>query len=91
MRGILPGLGGVILYFAGGWNLWQDYDVATGNSYTTWTVPGLHWQIGGVFVIAVLSALAGFLWFIFLRIKQPPFFRRETLTRSTPTLVPDTD
>jgi amino acid transporter len=91
MRGILPGLGGLILYFAGGWSLWSDYDVATENSYTTFTVPGLHWQIGGVFVIAVLSALAGVIWFVYLRIKQPAFFKKQTLTRSTPTLVPDTD
>jgi amino acid transporter len=91
MRGILPGLGGLILYFAGGWSLWQDYDVATQNSYTMWTVPGLHWEIGGVFVIAVLSALGGLLWFVYLRIAQPAFFKKQTLTRSTPTLVPDTD
>ncbi|HEY1917925.1 MAG TPA: APC family permease [Streptosporangiaceae bacterium] len=91
MRGILPGLGGLILYFAGGWSLWQDYDVATGNSYTTFTVPGLHWQVGGVFVIALLSALGGVIWFVYLRIAQPAFFRKQTLTRSTPTLVPDTD
>src|SRR6202034_3263868 len=91
MRGILPGLGGLILYFAGGWSLWQDYDVATENSYTMFTVPGLHWQVGGVFVIAVLSALGGLIWFVWLRIAQPAFFRKETLTRSTPTLVPDPD
>ena len=91
MRGILPGLGGLILYFAGGWSLWQDYDVSTATSYTTWTVPGLHWQIGGVFVIAVLSALAGLIWFVYLRIAQPAFFKKQTLTRATPTLVPDTD
>ena len=58
-------------------------------SYTSWTVPGLHWNIGGVFVIVFFSWLAGLLVFIYLRIKQPPFFRKETLTRATPTLVPD--
>ena len=36
MRGILPVLGGLIMYFAGGWSLWADWDVATGNSYTSW-------------------------------------------------------
>jgi amino acid transporter len=91
MQGILPGLGGLILYFAGGWSLWEDYDVATGTSYTKWTVPGLHWEIGGVFVIAVLSAIAGIAWFAYLRIAQPAFFKKQTLTRATPTLVPDTD
>jgi len=89
MQGILPALGGVILWFLGGWSLWEDYDVATGNSYTMWTVPGLHWQIGGVFVIVFLSTLVGVLFFAYLRISQPAFFKRKTLTRSTPTLVPD--
>ena len=77
------------MYFLGAWSLWEDYDVNTGNSYTTFTVPGLHWQIGGVFVIVFLTTLIGVLFFVYLRITQPPFFKRMTLTRSTPTLVPD--
>jgi amino acid transporter len=89
MRGIIPFAGGLILWVLGGFSLWQDYDVATDNSYTMFTVPGLHWQIGGVFVIAFLSALIGVILFIFLRITMPPFFKRRTLTRATPTLVPD--
>ncbi len=89
MQGILPLLGGLILYFAGGWSLWEDYDVGTGTSVTTYTVPGLHWHVGGVFVIAFLSALAGVIFFVYLRIAQPAFFRKQTLTRATPTLVPD--
>src|ERR1700761_1113179 len=57
MQGILPLLGGLILFFLGGWSLWLDWDVATQNSYTMWTVPGLGWQIGGTFVIALVAAL----------------------------------
>jgi amino acid transporter len=90
MRGILPLLGGLILYFAGGYSLWEDWDVNTGTSYTTFTIPFYpHWQVGGVFVIAFLSALAGVIFFVYLRIVQPAFFRKETLTRATPTLVPE--
>jgi amino acid transporter len=89
MQGILPLLGGLILWFLGGWSLWEDYDVATQNDYTMWTVPGIHWQIGGVFVIVFLSTLIGVIFWAYLRFAQPPFFRRQTLTRSTPTLVPD--
>ena len=89
MQGILPLLGGLILWFLGGYSLWEDYDVATGNSYTMYTVPGLHWQVGGVFVIVLLSWLAGLIFWIYLRIRQPAFFKRQTLTRATPTLVPD--
>jgi amino acid transporter len=89
MQGILPVLGGLILYFLGGWSLWEDYDVATENSYTTFTVPGLHWQIGGVFVIVFLTSLLGLIFFVALRVSQPDFFKGLTLTRATPTLVPD--
>ncbi len=89
MQGIFPVLGGLILYFLGGWSLWEDWDVATGNSYTMFTIPGLHWQVGGVFVIVFLTSLIGLIAFIVLRISQPDFFRGLTLTRTTPTLVPD--
>ena len=51
--------------------MWLDYDVATANDYTMWTVPGIHWQIGGAFVIAVAAALVGVIVFIYCRISQP--------------------
>ena len=89
MQGILPVTGGLMLFFLGGWSLWLDYDVATANDYTMWTVPGIHWQIGGAFVIAVVSALVGLVAYFWCRIANPSFFKKETLTRSTPTLVPD--
>jgi amino acid transporter len=91
MRGILPLAGGLIMYFCGGWALWEDFDVATATSYTMWTVPGIQWQIGGAFLIAFFSALAGLVFGIYCFIKGPAYFRKETLIRSTPTLVPDTD
>jgi amino acid transporter len=91
MQGILPVLGGVILWFLGGWSLYLDYDMNNPQeaSYTSFTVPGIHWVIGGVFVIVFLSWVAGLLVFIGVRIAYPAFFRKLTLTRSTPTLVPD--
>jgi amino acid transporter len=91
MQGILPGLGGLIMYAAGGWSLWSDYDVHTGNSYTSLTLPGIHWQVGGTFVIALLAAVAGVIAFVFMRVTAPAFFKKQTLTRATPTLVPDPD
>ena len=86
MRGILPALGGLIMYAAGFYSLQSDW--VSSNSYTSWTVPGLHWQIGGIFIIAALSALAGVAAFTFMRVTAPAFFRRQTLTRTTPALVP---
>jgi amino acid transporter len=85
MRGILPGLGGLIMYAAGFYSLQSDW--VAWNSYTTWTVPVLHWRIGGSFVIAALAALAGVIGFIVMRVTAPAFFRKETLTRSNPVLV----
>jgi hypothetical protein len=50
-------------------------------------VPVLHWQIGGIFIIAALAALAGVIGFVFMRVTGPAFFRRETLTRTNPLLA----
>jgi hypothetical protein len=91
MQGILPLLGGLLMYAFGGYSLWEDYDVNTGNSYTSFTIPGIHWQVGGTFVIAVLAALVGVLGFIYMRVTAPAYFKKQTLTRGTPTLVPDPD
>ncbi len=89
MRGILPVTGGLMLYFLGGYSVWLDYDVATQNDYTMWTVPWIHWQVGGAFVIAVLAAIVGVVLFLYCRFTGPAFFKRQTLTRATPTLVPE--
>jgi amino acid transporter len=87
MRGILPVFGGLIMYAAGLYSLQSDW--VASNSYTTWTVPGLHWQIGGSFIIAALAALAGVVGFVFMRTTAPAFFGKQTLTRDTPVFVPD--
>jgi amino acid transporter len=89
MQGILPAAGGLILLFLGGWSLWLDYDVATENDFTEWTVPWIHWHVGGAFVIAIGAAIVGLLFFAYCRLVNPAFFKKETLTRATPTLVPD--
>src|SRR5262244_556634 len=89
MQGILPATGGLILFFLGGYSVWLDYDIATENDYTMWTVPWIHWQVGGAFVIAVLAALVGLACYFYCRFRDPAFFRKETLTRGTATLVPD--
>ncbi|MGD0703723.1 MAG: hypothetical protein ABSA02_28050 [Trebonia sp.] len=90
MQGILPVLGGLIMYAAGGWAIWADWDVASGNSYTSWLMPFWpHWYIGGAFVIGFISGLVGLIAGIWVRFAMPAYFRRQTLTRATPTLVPD--
>jgi len=87
MRGILPLLGGLIMFAAGLYSLQSDW--VASNSYTSWTVPGLHWQIGGIFIIAALAALAGVASFIYMRVTAPAFFRRQTLARGTSERIPE--
>jgi len=90
MRGIIPLFGGLIMYGAGIYSLWEDWDVGTSNSYTSFTLPFYpNWHVGGAFMLFFLSALAGLLVAIYMRVTAPAYFRKQTLTRSTPTLVPD--
>jgi len=92
MKGILPALGGSMLYFAMGWCLWRDwnFDNTTAASYTSWHLPfPPHSNVGGVFLIALVSAVVGVVCLAAWRLAGPAFFRGETLNRSTPTLVPE--
>jgi len=92
MKGILPVLGGAMLYFAMGWSLWADwnYNNAFAQSYTSWKLPfPPHSEVGGVFLIAVVSAVIGVVVMVLWRFAGPAFFKGETLNRSTPTLVPE--
>ena len=57
MRGVLPGLGGLILFAAGGWSLKNDLFFSSNQSYTSWQLPfAPHWDIGGVFLVFLVSA-----------------------------------
>ncbi len=92
MKGILPLLGGLMLYFAMGWSIWQDwnYNNVQAASFTSWQLPfPPHSAVGGVFLIAAVSALVGVVAMLLMRLASPSFFRGETLNRSTPTLVPE--
>ena len=87
MRGILPLLGWALMWAIGGYSLVQDW--GTGSSFTSWRVPGVHWEIGGAFLLATGSILLGFVFMFVYRAVAPPFFRGEVLNRDTLTLVPD--
>jgi amino acid transporter len=90
MKGVLPGLGGLILFAAGAWSLEQDWFFSSNQSYTSLQLPfAPHWDIGGVFMVFLVSALIGLVCAVAWRFAGPAFFRGETLNRSTPTLVPE--
>ncbi len=93
MKGIFPLLGGVMLYFAMGWSLWEDwnYDNVQAQSYTSWHLPfPPHSDVGGVFLIAFVAAVVGVVAMLLMRFGSPSFFRGKRSNRSTPTLVPRT-
>lgn len=77
---VLPALGGLTLLAAGVWSLRNDWDPA--NSQTSWTLPfAPHWQVGGVFVIGVGSALVGIALMLIYGRMAPAFFRKSTPSR----------
>lgn len=83
LRGILPGLGGVLLSYAfiqSAIDMWS-------TDYSETVLLG----IGGAFVIGVGAIILGFvlmgIWW--LRPAAKPYFHRESLNRDTPVLVPE--
>src|ERR1700728_1342724 len=63
MQGILPFLGGAMLWFLGDWSLYLDYNLTSPYeaSYTSFTIPGTDVHVGGVFIIVFVSWLIGLL------------------------------
>jgi amino acid transporter len=88
IRGILPIIGGVMLWVALGYNLYFYWKPV--NSYTTWKMTFFpHWDIGGVFLIDLFALLAGLVIMFAFAAVRPAFFKGETLNRDTPTMVPE--
>jgi amino acid transporter len=93
VRGIMPLVGGLMLLFAMVWSIWHDwnFDNTTAASYTSWHLPfSPHSQVGGVFILGIGTMVLGILWMLYLKyVSRSPFFRGETLSRETETLIPD--
>jgi amino acid transporter len=90
LRGILPSLGGTILFAIMGYSLYEDWSPGGEASATHWNMSfPPHWRIGGVFVIVALSVAVGVVAFAVCFVRLRPFFRGETLNMQTPTLVPE--
>jgi amino acid transporter len=88
VRGIMPLVGAVILWFAMFWFLRYNW-VTPSYSYTTWTIPGTHRVVGGVIILDVVMIVIGVVLFFVCWAVRPSFFRGEVLNRDTPTLVPE--
>ncbi len=88
LRGILPVLGGLMLFGALVFSLYHYWNPV--NSYTSWhmTFPP-HWHMGGVFIIDILTLVVGVVAMFAFAAFRPAFFRGEVLNKDTPTLVPE--
>ena len=83
VQGVMPLIGGLILYFILGWSFWYYWNPV--NSYTHLKVFGR--EIGGTFTLDVGTILIGLILMFTMQAFRPAFFRGETLNRSTPTMV----
>ncbi len=88
LKGIIPLLGGIILWFVMIWTLQYNYRTPS-NSYTTWTIPGTNHVVGGVFVIDMGAIILGIVLMLIWWAMRPAFFRGEVLNADTPTRVPE--
>jgi amino acid transporter len=88
LRGILPALGGVILFGCMLYSFWHYWNPV--NSDTSWTIPfPPHWHMGGVFVLDAGVSILGVVLMFAYRVVAPAYFRGEVLNRDTPTRVPE--
>jgi amino acid transporter len=78
MMGIIPFLGGLLLFSFLGYDIWLDWDPV--QSYTSWTMQfSPHWHIGGVFIIGVASALVGVVLMVISIPVFKDFFKGEVM------------
>jgi hypothetical protein len=79
----MPLVGGLILWYILGWTFWYYWNPA--NSFTHFVLFGR--AIGGTFTLDVGALVLGLILMFTMQAFRPAFFRGETLTRNSPTLV----
>jgi amino acid transporter len=87
MRGIFPLVGWAIMWAIGGYSLVLDW--GPGSSVTSWRIPGVHWHVGGSFLLAVGAAILGLILYFVYKAIAPAYFRGEVLNRDTTTTIPE--
>ncbi|GHJ37229.1 APC family permease [Streptomyces sp. TS71-3] len=73
MRGVLPTLGALMLTYVLVQSLYYMWAPDYGG--TSWTVPGLGWDVGGEFIISVVTMAIGAVLMFVYNIKSPDYFR----------------
>ncbi|HEV2362408.1 MAG TPA: hypothetical protein VGS21_11950, partial [Acidimicrobiales bacterium] len=90
MKGIIPVIGGLMLYGILGWSFWYYWSSTRSASYTSWKLPFWpHQSVSGVFVIDILAILFGIVLMFACQAGLKKFFSGETLNKNTATLVTD--
>jgi hypothetical protein len=79
----MPLTGGIILWYILGWTFWYYWNPS--NSYTHFKLFGR--EIGGTFTLDVGALALGLILMFIMQSFRPAFFRGQTLTRDSPTLV----
>ncbi|HEV7203365.1 MAG TPA: APC family permease [Jatrophihabitans sp.] len=86
LRGLIPFLGGVMLF--GGLILTIVQDWKPVNSNVIWRFPfPPHWTIGWAFILGIGSTLLGVILMYATKHRYRDFFEGRTLNRDTPVLV----
>jgi len=83
LKGLIPGLGGVLLWTFMGYTIYQDW--GPNSSYVVWNMHfSPHWHIGFAFLLGIGSLLVGFILMLISIPKFRGFFTGQTLNRDTP-------
>jgi amino acid transporter len=90
IRGIIPLVGGIILWGCMIWSFWYYWNPVRSDTDTRWTLPfPPHSTVSGVFLLDVGALIVGVVLMYAYRAVRPPYFRGEVLNRDTPTRVPE--
>jgi len=87
IRGILPLIGWAMMWAIGGYSFVLDW--GQGSSYTSWRVPGVHWVIGGAFLLAFGTAVLGVILYYIYKAIAPAYFKGEVLNSKTTLVIPE--
>jgi amino acid transporter len=88
LKGLVPGLGGVMLWTGMVLTIIQDWKPA--NSFVVWNLHfSPHWHIGFAFLLGVGGLVIGVVLMLISSTIYRPFFRGETLNRDTPIFLAD--
>ena len=88
MKGLIPLLGGVLLWTFMGYTVYQDWGPA--SSYVVWNMHfAPHWHIGFAFILGVGTFVIGVVLMLISSLKYRPFFTGQTLNRDTPIFLAD--